>query len=318
MDLIDKKILTELDKNSRIPSTKLAKKLRTSPQKIKYRIENLKKKGIIREFLTITEYKKAGYTNYIIYLRLQNLTKKKEVGFFNYLEKHKNVNVVMRFNAVFDVSFSILAKSIFELNKIMMEINNKFSDIIKEKDVATHIGAYKFDRNYLLERKNEAPLISTGKREEILKLDKTDLELISLLNKNSRMTSVEIASKMGISVDSIIYRRKKLEKEKIILGYTILLNNEKIGFSYYRFLLKLKNISDNKEKEFLDFCAANKNVVYFVKTFGNWEATIDIEIEHKKIRNFVDEINKKFSEIIQDYEVLEVFDISKFRYFIEI
>ena len=43
LDLYDKKIIFYLSQNFRIPLTELAKKLRISPQRLKYKIERLKK-----------------------------------------------------------------------------------------------------------------------------------------------------------------------------------------------------------------------------------------------------------------------------------
>ena len=44
LDLKDKKILFELDKNSRIPLSKLAKKIRLSKEVVFHRLNNLIKK----------------------------------------------------------------------------------------------------------------------------------------------------------------------------------------------------------------------------------------------------------------------------------
>jgi DNA-binding Lrp family transcriptional regulator len=52
LDLLDRKILYELDFNSRIPLSILARKLNISKQVAKYRIDSLVKRDIIKGFYT--------------------------------------------------------------------------------------------------------------------------------------------------------------------------------------------------------------------------------------------------------------------------
>src|SRR3989344_4151660 len=78
LDLLDKHILFELDKNSRIPTSLLAKKLERSRETIVYRINNLMKKGVIKKFRTVINPAKLGYSLYRVYAQLENNTEKKE------------------------------------------------------------------------------------------------------------------------------------------------------------------------------------------------------------------------------------------------
>ena len=73
IDLLDKKILFELDKNARIPTTQLAKKLNISRETCKYRIANLVKNNVIAKFSTIINPNKLGYKMYKIHLQLTNI-----------------------------------------------------------------------------------------------------------------------------------------------------------------------------------------------------------------------------------------------------
>ncbi|MCH8022562.1 MAG: winged helix-turn-helix transcriptional regulator [Thaumarchaeota archaeon] len=50
LDKLDRKILFELDLNSRIPTTKLAKKLKVSREVVDYRIKRLTDNKYIRTF----------------------------------------------------------------------------------------------------------------------------------------------------------------------------------------------------------------------------------------------------------------------------
>jgi len=60
-------------------------------------------------------------------------------------------------------------------------------------------------------------------------LDNTDVKIINLLRKNSRVGASEIAQKIKLSVSAVIERIKKLESAGVILGYTVILDNAMIG-----------------------------------------------------------------------------------------
>lgn len=60
-------------------------------------------------------------------------------------------------------------------------------------------------------------------------MDNTDIKIINLLRKNSRANASEISEKIKLSVSAVIERIKKLENSGVILGYTVMLNNQMIG-----------------------------------------------------------------------------------------
>ncbi|MFZ8908639.1 MAG: Lrp/AsnC family transcriptional regulator [Nitrosopumilaceae archaeon] len=63
-----------------------------------------------------------------------------------------------------------------------------------------------------------------------MSLDKTDEKILKNLMKDARMSARQLALKIGISTVTAISRVKKLENEKVIKGYTALVDHEKIGY----------------------------------------------------------------------------------------
>ena len=68
LSLLDKKLLYELDINSRQPLTQLSKKVRASPATIEYRLKRMEKVGLIRNYLTFLDAGKLGLMIWNIYL----------------------------------------------------------------------------------------------------------------------------------------------------------------------------------------------------------------------------------------------------------
>ncbi|KPU62642.1 AsnC family transcriptional regulator [Thermococcus sp. EP1] len=61
-------------------------------------------------------------------------------------------------------------------------------------------------------------------------VDELDRKIISILQKDARLSYREIAKKLGIAVGTVYNRLKKLEEEKVILGFTPKLDYSKLGY----------------------------------------------------------------------------------------
>ena len=65
-------------------------------------------------------------------------------------------------------------------------------------------------------------------------------ELLSILEKNSRISHSEIAVMLGTTEDAVKEEIKKLEDEKIILGYRTLINWEQVEKDTIKAYIELK------------------------------------------------------------------------------
>ncbi len=61
-------------------------------------------------------------------------------------------------------------------------------------------------------------------------LDKTDIKILKNLLVDARLSSRQMALKLGMSTVTILTRIKKMEKEKIVRGYTAIIDHEKLGY----------------------------------------------------------------------------------------
>jgi Lrp/AsnC family transcriptional regulator for asnA, asnC and gidA len=68
------------------------------------------------------------------------------------------------------------------------------------------------------------------------KLDKTDLDIITLLLKNAKTPYKEISKKLNISLGTVHVRLKKLESLKVIKGFSVDIDFEKLGYNLVVFI----------------------------------------------------------------------------------
>jgi len=65
----------------------------------------------------------------------------------------------------------------------------------------------------------------------VQKMDEIDLEIIRLLQEDSRRSFSKIADSLGIAVGTIYNHVKNLEDEGILKGYTVIVDSNKLGYS---------------------------------------------------------------------------------------
>ena len=88
-------------------------------------------------------------------------------------------------------------------------------------------------------------------------LDKTDERILKNLMVDARSSARQLALKLGMSTVTVLSRIKKLEKEKIIKGYTALIDHEKLGY----------------------------NLTAIIEIIAKKDKIIDMEVEISKIEN---------------------------------
>ncbi len=93
-----------------------------------------------------------------------------------------------------------------------------------------------------LSQKTKLPFHRSKKEiDEILKrlddLDETDLKIVWMLQQDGRASYNKIANELGLSVATVSKRVSRLEKLRVIQGYSAIVACEKIGFTDHLWLM---------------------------------------------------------------------------------
>lgn len=84
-------------------------------------------------------------------------------------------------------------------------------------------------------------------------LDSIDVKLLKLLQQNSRLTTKELATEVGLSISPVYERVKRLENEGYINKYVALLNPEKLDLGLMAYVtIKLSKQSNQGVSEFME------------------------------------------------------------------
>lgn len=127
-------------------------------------------------------------------------------------------------------------------------------------------------------------------------IDETDRKLLDVLLEDSRLSYRQIASKVGVSVATVMNRIKRLEKEGVIKRYTTVLDYEKLGYDIDA-IISMK-ISKGKLFEVERKIAHHPAVAAVFDVTGDFDSTIIAKFKNRRALD-------SFLKNIQTYEFVE-------------
>ena len=317
LDLKDKKIIYELDTDSRQSSSQLAKKVGLSKQGCTFKINSLVKKEVIKSFISVINTSLIGNLSFRMYFKLIDISPNKEKEFRDYLINYKDVSWIIGCEGIWDYIIVVFPADFEQFEKFNREFNNLYGKHIEKKDIALVTSAFHFRSGYILGKKKDIkPLVYAGQPKEFVKLDSIDKKILKLLANNSRIQIIEISKQLKIPTKTITYRIKKLMKTNVIEGYTLTVDLEKIGFERYKVFIRTKNLNEILEKRFIQFSRIHPYILYYSKSIGSSDVELELIVKDSiHLREVIAEIREKFGEIIKSYETLKIYKEYKLNFF---
>jgi len=305
LTLADKKILNLMEYNPRVTFRELAKACHLSKDTIKYRINRLEKDKIILGYTSFIDYKKLGHQSYKLYLKLNDSAEEKE-ALKAYLRKQKNVFSIFESVGGWNLAIATFAKTHQQFNDIENHILEKFGSIITSRRFCSMIDAEIFQKDFLNEKsqnKNIGDYLFWGEIENN-KLDDIDKKLIKMMHENARISLVDLAEELTLSIDAIKNRVSKLRQKGIVNIYKTSINYQALGFDQYKLLIYPGVYSNETESKIINFLKTTSNCINVVRTIGPWK--LEAEFFAKKsqeVEDIINQLNQEFKGNILDFEL---------------
>ncbi|MDN5200879.1 Lrp/AsnC family transcriptional regulator [Fulvivirgaceae bacterium BMA10] len=147
----------------------------------------------------------------------------------------------------------------------------------------------------------------------MVKLDKTDLKILQILQKEARITTKAMAEKLNLSVTPVFERVKRLEREGVIDGYVALLNQSKIDRKLIVFIsISLKEHTRTYLEKFIDEMKSFPEVMECYHIAGNFDFLLKVVM--KDMESYQAFILSKLSVISNIGHVQSSFVLSKSKF----
>ncbi|MBD3389328.1 winged helix-turn-helix transcriptional regulator [Candidatus Micrarchaeota archaeon] len=313
LDYYDKKILFELDKNSRIRISELAKKIKKSKQFVNYRIKKLEETGIILGYNTVIDYSKLGYTSIRVYLKFHNITPQEQQEVENDLINDGEVWWLVTLEGMWDVGYAVAVRNILDFHSYWDRIMKKYRKFVSRSSVVVYTNIKQYPKAYLIGEENTGPGTIVGASTNIVKVDKADLSILKLLSENARTPLIEMAATLKASPQSIRSRIKKLEEKGIIQGYRAKIDVSLLGYRYYKAYIDLRDTRRFGTLE--EFCLRHPNILNTNRTIGGKDFEIELQASSfDEFERIMNSIRERFSGDIDEYEFVVARKEMKMKY----
>ncbi len=300
IDLKDKKILYELDINSRQSFRNIGRKVGLSKDVVAGRVKKLKENGIIIRFFTYYDILQLGFNFLRFYFKFQYVTPEIKKEIINHFMNDDNVNNLFSTEGSYDLGVLMMVKNISDIYPLWKKTLEKYGDYFSMQVFSAYMGELIYGHGFLLdgiEKPNRTPLRKNWGR---VNIDDLDLKILKLLVADSRIPTVEIANKLNSNVTTINSRIKRLIKLKVILGFSVELDLNKLGYQVWKVDFYLSEYT--KINQIIRYI--EKNPLLYCVDYTIGYADLELEINVKDIgqlHDIIEDLHSKFPKIIRNY-----------------
>jgi Lrp/AsnC family leucine-responsive transcriptional regulator len=305
IDKKDRRIMEQLENDSRQSYSEIGRKVGLRGDTVEYRMRRLSESGVILRMFAEPNLPKLGLKTYRVYLKIDNMPQEEEEEMVRYFAGHPKSHWFAEFEGEWDYTVRYTLGDEIEFREELEKLMKRFGRYIISKNIIITLQQSYLPLSYFTGKESEIRWISLERVDKIEELDRTDKEIMRLLFDNSRASTVEIASKTGISADAVQYRIKKLVKNGVISFFGVYYDSSVLGYGRYKVLLWLKHTTKKREEELIRYCQQHPNSSYLNRVVGSWDLEADFDTRNvQEIHDIVKDLRARFADIIRDHSTM--------------
>ncbi len=300
LDLLDKKLLHELDHDARAPISLIAKKIRASKETVAFRLKRLIMQKIIKGFVTTIHPSRLGSYYYKLFYRFHKTTPEVDTQIIEFISEYKQTAWFGRFEGPYEIAFLLIAQSFKDLEAFLTSFRENFGEYVLEQEIHVVTEVHRFSLKFFLPHAAQFHLAypKEVKKETV---DDKDRALVRLLANNARISNRELALKTKLDPSTTIYRMKKLRERQIIGPATIALNFDAFDLRHFQINFKLKNRA--AVSKIINYFSMHVNATFATVTLGKYDLAVEMVVKDAiALRKILDELKKKYTEDIMDHD----------------
>lgn len=301
----DKKLLHELEMDSRIAASAIAKKIAVPKETVSYRIKRMLSKGIIKNFYAIINASKIGYSYYRIFLKFHKITSETEKSLIKYLSEANSCAGLRVLEGDYDMVFITTHRNLSGLKRFMAEFMEKYGRYIQQKSIHTIVAGYKHTQGKVLDAE---PQSFEYQHDKILDsgVDRHDLMILGALSSDARASLSAIARKIGRELPFARFRIKKLLKKKIIVMFSASIDFVGLGWEHIQLDISLKNLS--AAPSVIEFFKSTGISIFAYDLIGKYDLSVEILVKNDhELREILDRFKEKYLNDYSSYDVSHVY-----------
>ena len=149
-----------------------------------------------------------------------------------------------------------------------------------------------------------------------MQFDLTDRKIISILQKDGRITMKHLGEQINRSTPSTIDRVRRLEEAGVIKGYAAVVDYIALGYDMHIYIFV--EVNQNKRPGLLEYIAKNQLIAGAHGVAGSKDMVLDVYCRTSEFNKLVDELrsfgeteSNMIMEFIKEEPIIPVDSLSK-------
>ena len=149
-----------------------------------------------------------------------------------------------------------------------------------------------------------------------MQFDLTDRKIISILQKDGRITMKHLGELINMSTPSTIDRVRRLEEAGVIKGYAAVVEYIALGYDMHIYIFV--EVNQNKRPGLLEYIAKNQLIAGAHGVAGSKDMVLDVYCRTSEFNKLVDELrsfgeteSNMIMEFIKEEPIIPVDSLSK-------
>ena len=149
-----------------------------------------------------------------------------------------------------------------------------------------------------------------------MQFDLTDRKIISILQKDGRITMKHLGELINMSTPSTIDRVRRLEEAGVIKGYAAVVDYIALGYDMHIYIFV--EVNQNKRPGLLEYIAKNQLIAGAHGVAGSKDMVLDVNCRTSEFNKLVDELrsfgeteSNMIMEFIKEEPIIPVDSLSK-------
>ena len=194
----------------------------------------------------------------------------------------------------------MIVKNISDIYPLWKQTLIKYGDYFSQQVFSVYMGELIYGHGFLLDKDEKAERTPLKKNWSKVEIDDFDLEILKLLVSDSRIPTVDIAKKLDSNVTTIHSRIKRLIDLKVILGFTVELDLDKLGYQVWKVDFYLSEY--NKLNHIIGYIEKNPLLYSVDYTIGYADLELEINVKNiNQLHGIIEDLHAKFPKIIRSY-----------------